>query len=140
MIDLSPHLENKSGCQLSRCSDLFSPSLSQTLAKMHDAVSALTRFLEFKPDHIIGCILDRQACTPTFATFQAILTPFKPNLVETARRGFPFEQFLEFKFDLKFGCQFDQKACMQTFQKFQNVFTPFKPNLRKTAQRSFTFD
>ena len=107
---------------------------------MHDAVSALKRFLEFKPDHMFGCILDGQACMPTFTTFQAILTPFKPNPVETARRSFPFEQFLEFKLDHKFGCQFDQQACMQTFETFQNIFTPFKPNLNKTAQQSFTFD
>ena len=78
------HLENKSACQLSRCGELFSPSLSQTLKKLYDEVSALTRFLEFKPDHMFGCILDRQACRPTFATFQAILTPFKPNPVEIA--------------------------------------------------------
>ena len=114
--------------------------LSQTLTKLHDSVSGLTRFLEFKPDHMFGCILDIQACTPTFATFQAILSPFKPNPVETARWSFPFEQFLEFKFDHKFGCQFDQQVCMQTFETFQNIVTPFKPNLSKTAQRSFTFD
>ena len=54
----------------------FSPSLNQTLTKLHDAVSALTRFLEFKPDNMFGWILDKQACMPTFATFQAILTPF----------------------------------------------------------------
>ena len=69
---------------------IFKPNPNKTT----DAVSALTRFLEFKPDHMLGCILDRQACTPTFATFQAILTPFNPNPVETARRSFPFEQFL----------------------------------------------
>ena len=68
--------------------------LSQTLTKLHDAVSALTKFLEFKPDHMFGCILDRQACMPTFMMFQAILTPFIPNPVETARWSFPFEQFL----------------------------------------------
>ena len=62
--------------------------------KLHDAVSASIRFVEFKLDNMFGCILDRQACTPTFTTFQAILTPFKPNPVETARRSFPFEQFL----------------------------------------------
>ena len=72
----------------------FQASLSQTLTKLHDAVSALTRLLEFKPDHMFGCILDRKACTPTFATFEFILTPFKPNPVETTRRRFPFEQFL----------------------------------------------
>ena len=72
----------------------ISPSLSQTLTKLHDAVSALTKFLEFKPDHMLGCILHRQVCTPTFATFQDILTPFKPNPIETGRWSFPFEQFL----------------------------------------------
>ena len=50
--------------------------------------------LELKPDHMFGCILDRQACTPTFVTFRAILTPFKPNPIETARRSFTLEQFL----------------------------------------------
>ena len=83
---------------------------------------------------MFGRILDRQACTPTFVTFQAILAPFKPNPVETARQSFPFEQFLEFKFDHKFGCQFDQEACMHPFDTFQNIFTPFTPNLSKTAQ------
>ena len=95
----------------------------------------MTAFLEFKPDHMFGCILDGQAFTPTFATFQAILTPFKPNPVETARRS-----FLEFKFDHRFGCQFDQQACMQTFETFQNIFTPFKPNPIETARQSFTFE
>ena len=71
--------------------DIFMPNLK----KLHDAVSALTRFLEFKPDRMFGCILDRQACTPTFATFQAIvMAPFKSNPIETARWSFPFEQFL----------------------------------------------
>ena len=133
------HLENKRACQLSRCGELFSPSLSQTLTKLHDAVSALTRFLEFKPDHMFGFILDRQAFMLTFAMFQAILSPFKPNPIETARRSFPFEGFLRIKFDHKFGCQFDQQACMQTFETLKNIFTPFKPNLSKTAQRSFRF-
>ena len=69
---------------------IFKPNPNKT----DDAVSALTRFLEFKPNHMFGCILDRQACMPTFTTFQAILTPFKRNPVETARWSFPFEQFL----------------------------------------------
>ena len=134
------HLEDKSACELSRCWELFSTSLSKTLTKLLDAVSTLTKFSKLKPDHLFGCISDRQACTPTFPLFRAILTPFKPNPVETAWRSFPLEQFLEFKFDHKFGCQFDQQACMQTFETFQNILTPFKPNLSKTAQRSFTFD
>ena len=58
------------------------------------AVSALTKFLECKPDHMFGCILDRQAWTPTFATFQVVLTPFNANPVETARPSFPFKQLL----------------------------------------------
>ena len=110
------HLEYESACQLSWCWELFSASLSQTLTKLHDGVlaltkfselklnhrfrcifngvSALTKFSELKLDHRFGCIFDRQACTPTFMNFQAILTTFKSNPVETARRSFPFEQFL----------------------------------------------
>ena len=75
----------------------FSASLSQTITKLHDIVSVLTKFSELKLYHMFGCILDRQACTPPFATFQAILTPFQPNPVGTARRSFPFEQFLRIK-------------------------------------------
>ena len=53
-------------------------------------------FLEWKLDHRFGCPLDKQSCTPNFATFQAIiLTPFKPNPSETARQSFTFEQFLK---------------------------------------------
>ena len=123
-------------------------TIFKPLTKLQDAVSALARFLEFKPDDMFGCILDRQACTPIFAMFQAIFTPFKPNPVEIARRSLPFEQFLRIQFnhnfgcqfDQKFGCQFDQQSRMQTFETFQNIFTPFKPNLRKTTQWSFTFD
>ena len=69
---------------------IFKPNPNKT----DDAASALTTFLEFKPDHMFGCILDRQACTTTFATFQAIFTPFMPNPVEIARRSFPFKMFL----------------------------------------------
>ena len=89
-----PHLENKSACQLSRCWELFSPSWSQTLTKLNDAVSALTRFLEFKPDHMFGCILEGQACMRTFSTFQAILTPLKPNPNKTAWCSLSFDQIL----------------------------------------------
>ena len=69
---------------------IFKPNPNKT----DDVVSALTRFLECKPDHMFGCILERQACTQTFAVFQAILTPFRPNPIETVRRSYPFEQFL----------------------------------------------
>ena len=72
----------------------FLASLSQTLTKLQDAVSGLTKFSELKPDNRFGCILDRKACMPTFTMFRAILTPFKPNPVEIARRIFLFEQFL----------------------------------------------
>ena len=68
--------------------------LSQTPTKLHDGDSALIKFSKLKLDHRFGCILDRQAGMPTFATFRAILTPFKPNPVETTRRSFTFEQFL----------------------------------------------
>ena len=62
----------------------FLASLRQTLTKLQDVVSSLTKFLELKPDNRFGCILDRKALTPTFTTFRAILTHFKPNPVETA--------------------------------------------------------
>ena len=77
---------------------------------------------------------------PTFAMFQAILTPLSPTLLKPHDQVSLSSSFSEFKFDHKFGCQFDQQACMQTFDTFQNIYTPFKPNLSKTAQRSFTFD
>ena len=54
---------------------IFKPNLT----KLDDAVSALTKFLELKPDHMFGSILDRQACMPPFAMFQAILAPFMPK-------------------------------------------------------------
>ena len=129
IIDLDAYLQDKSACQLSRCWEVFSPSLSQTLTKLHDVVPALTRFLEFEPDHTFGCILDRQACTPNFATFQAILPPLSPTLLKPHDEVSLSSSFSEFKFDHKFGCQFDQQACMQPFETFQNIFTPFKPNL-----------
>ena len=98
IIDLNPHLENKSASQLSRCWELFSPSLSQTLTKLHDAVSALTRLLEFKPDHMFGCILDMFqnmfGCILEFKPenlLQNIFTPFKPNLSKTSQRSFTFD-------------------------------------------------
>ena len=115
-------------------------TIFKPLTKLQDAVSALARFLEFKPDDMFGCILDRQACTSSFTTFQAILPPLSPTLLKPHDGVSLSSSFLEFKFDHKFGCQFDQQACMQTFETFQNIFTPFKPNLSKTAQRSFTFD
>ena len=134
-------MEDKSACQLSRYWELFLTSLSKTLTKLHDAVSALTRFLEFKPDHMFGCILDRQACTPTFAMFQAILTRALSPTLSKPHEGVSLSiSFLEFNFDHKFGCTFDEQVCKKTFETFQNIFAPFKHNLRKTAQQSFTFD
>ena len=62
----------------------FQHLLSQTLTKMYDGVLALTKFSELKLDDRFGCILDRQACMPTFTMFRDILTPFKSNPVETA--------------------------------------------------------
>ena len=124
----------------SRCYELFSASLSQTLTKMHDGVSALTKFSELKLDHRFGCILDRQVCTPTFVKFRAILPPLSPTPSKLREGVSLLSSFLEFKFERKFGCPFDEQACMQTFVTFQNIFTPFNPNLRTTAQRSFTYD
>ena len=98
-----------------------------------------TKFLEFKPNHMFECILDRQGCTPTFTTFQPILTPLIPTLLKPHDVVSLSSSFLEFKFDHKFGCQFDQQVRMQTFETFQNIVTPFNPNLSKTAQQSFRF-
>ena len=61
----------------------FFPSLSQTLAKLHDGVSLLTKFPELKFDHRFA-MFDIQVSTPNFAMFRAIWTPFKPNPSETA--------------------------------------------------------
>ena len=74
-----------------------STSLSQTLTKLQDAVSALTKFFELKPDHRFGCILDRQACTPTFATFQAISLPLGPTLSKPNDGVSLSSSFFEFK-------------------------------------------
>ena len=82
----------------------FLESLSQTVTKLHDGVSGLTKFSELKLDHRFGCILDRQACTPTFTTFRAILPPLSPTLSKP-HDGVSFSNsFLEFKFHYKFGC------------------------------------
>ena len=131
-------MENKSACQLSRCWELFSPSLSQTLAKLHDAVSALTRFLEFKPDHMLDAYWIDKHARQLSRRFKLFWPPLRPTLLRPHDGVSLSSSFSEFKFDHKFGCLFDQQACMQTFEKFQNIFTPFKPNLSKTAQRSFT--
>ena len=79
---------------LSRCLELFSAPLIQTLTKPHDGVSLLTNFSELKLDDIFGCPLDKQAHTPTFTMFQSILTPFNPNPSKTARESFTFDQIL----------------------------------------------
>ena len=63
----------------------ISPPLSQTLVKLHDGVSLLTKFLKLKFDHRFGCMFDIQACTPTFAMFLAIWTLLKTNPSENAR-------------------------------------------------------
>ena len=106
--------------------------LSQTLTKVHDAVSALTRFLEFKPDHMFGCILYRQACTPTFVTFQAILThPLNPTLLKPHDGVSLSSSFLEFKFDHKFGCEFDQQRACKLLRHSKIFSPPLSANLAK---------
>ena len=65
-------------------------TIFKPLLKLHDAVSSLTKFLEFKPDHMFGCILDRKAGTPTFTTFQAILTPLEVQPCRNRTTEFPF--------------------------------------------------
>ena len=92
ITDLDAHLIYKRARQIFQCLKLFGPVLSQTLTKQHDGVSLLTNFLELKLDHRFGCQLDRQACTQPFTTLRTILTPFKPNPIETAQQSFTFEQ------------------------------------------------
>jgi len=97
IIDLDACLIYKHARQLLQYSELFGPPLSPTLAKMHEGVSLLTNFSELKFHHKFRCPFDRKAYTPTFATLQAIFTPFNPNLGETARWSFAFDQFLRMK-------------------------------------------
>ena len=52
---------------VSNFSKPFSPPLSQTLAKLNDGVSLLTKFLELKFEHRFGCPFDIKTCTRTFA-------------------------------------------------------------------------
>ena len=129
IIDLDVHLEYKSACQLSWCSELFSTPLSQTLTK--PKVSLLTSFYDLKLDHRFGFPLDKQACTPTFTTFQAIFTTFKPNPSENAWESFTFEQFLKLKFDHRFECPFDRQVSTRNFGTFQNISAPLIPTLAK---------
>jgi hypothetical protein len=75
-------------------SELFSHPLSPSLAKTHDQVSTLTNFSELKFENSFGCPIGRQASTPTFVTFRAIFSPFKPKSSENARSSFEFDQLL----------------------------------------------
>jgi len=140
IVDLDAYLVYMSACRISWCLELFSPPLSKTLVNSHDGVLLLTNFSEFKLDHRFGCPLDKQACTPTFATFWAILTFFKPNPSELDDEVSLLSNFLELKYDNRFGWPSDRQAYTRTFTAFQIIFTPFNPNLSKIAQRSFTFD
>ena len=93
-------MDDKCAHQLSRCFAMvratWTPS-SPPLAKMNDGVSLLTNFSELKFDHRFGCPLDREVCTPTFTTQQAIFTPFNPNLGEIVLQSLTFEGFLRIK-------------------------------------------
>ena len=94
IIDFNVQLVDKSACQISLCSELFFPPLSQTLAKLYDGVSLSTKFPELKFDHRFGCPVDIQVCKPNFAIFQAMWTLFNPNSSENARRIFTFDNFV----------------------------------------------
>ena len=138
IVDLDAHLVDKSACQISWCLELFSPPLSQTLAKPH-GVSLLTKLSELKFDHRFRFPFDIQPCMPTFTTLWAILTFFKPYPSEIAWWCFTFEKFIRIKFDHRFGWTFDKQVCMWNFATFQNIFTPFKPNLSKNCTVEFHF-
>ena len=124
IIDLDAHLIDKCVRQVLWCSKLFSPPLSQTFEKPNDGVSLLTNFSELKFDY-------RFICTATFATFLAILTPFKSNTCETAWRSFTFDQFLIIKFDHWFGCPFHRQACTSNSWRFEQI----SPHLSHTIAK-----
>ena len=88
-----------------------------------------------KLDNRFGWPLDNQACTPTFTTFQGILTTFKPNPSENARRSFTFEHFLIIEIYHRFECPFDRQACRWNFKTFQNISPLLIPTLAKPYNR-----
>ena len=92
---------------VSNFSELFSPPLSQTLAKSNDGVSLLTKFSDLKFDHRFGCPFDIKMCMPTFVMFPAIWTPLSPTLVKMHDGVSLLTNFSEIKFDHRFGCTFD---------------------------------
>ena len=94
----------KHACKLLRHSKIFSPPLSQTLAKSNDGVSLLTEFSELKFDHIFICMFDIKMCTPTFAMVRAIWTPSSPTLAKMNDEVSLLTNFSELKFDHRFGC------------------------------------
>ena len=134
-------MEDKSACQLSRCWELFSASLSKTLTKQQKMQSQLWPNSQ-NWNLIIGLDaywIDKHA-RQLLRRFELIWPPLSPTLSKPHERVSLSSSFLEFNFDDKFGCSFDEQVCKQTFERFQNIFTPFKHNLSKTAQQSFTFD
>jgi hypothetical protein len=78
--------------------------------------------------------------TPTFGTFRAIFSPFKPKSSENARSIFNFDNFSEFKFENGFGCHIGRRASMPTFVTFRAIFSPFKPKSSENARSIFNFD
>ena len=140
IIDLDARLIDKCARQILQCFELFGPALSWTLAKMHDELSLLKIFSQLKFDHRFGCPFDKQACTPTFATFQAIFTPFNPNLCKTARQSFTFYKFLKIKIWSYVLLRMWMISVHANFRMFKVIFISFKPNPNKTVRWSFTFD
>jgi len=133
IIYLDAHSVDNSAYQLLWCLELFSPPLSQTLARPRNGVYLLINFLKLKFDHKFGCTWDKQAYTPTFLIFWATFNPFNPTLGKPHDRVSLLNNFLILKFDHRFTCPFDKQESTPNFIMFRAIFIPFKPNLSETA-------
>ena len=139
IIYLEAHSVDKSACQLLWCLELFSPPLSQTLAKPWNGVYILTNFLKLKFDHKFGCTWDKQAYTPTFLTFWATFNPLNPTLGKPHDGLSLLSNFLELKCDRWFGCPFHRKACTPTFVVFEAIFNPLNGQPWQNRTMKFHF-
>ena len=115
-----------------RFSELFSAPLSQTLAKLHDGVSLLTKLPELKFDHRFGCPVDIQACTPNFALFRAIWTRFKPNSSKKCTTKFHFWQFSRnWNLIIDLDAHFIDMHALQLSWRFELFSPPLTPTFVK---------
>ena len=139
IIDLDADLVDKSACQISWCSELCSPPLSQTLAKLHDGVYFWTNSLNWNLIiDLDGCLIYKHA-RQILQCFELFGPTLNRTLAKMHDKVSLLTIFSQLKFEHIFGCPFDRQACTPTFTKFRAIFTPFNPNLCETTQRSFTF-